>query len=158
MKQILNTDLDAFDLAILRIVQRDNKTPQREIAEAVNLSTPSVQRRLKRLEESGVIASNVAIIDPERVGLPITIIAEVELVSESAEQIDAAKQQFVATPEIQQCYYVTGNADFVLVITVASMAAYETLTRSLFFENNNVRRFETLVSMDRVKTGMAIAV
>ncbi len=158
MKYILDSELDAFDLAILRIVQQDNKTPQREIAEAVNLSTPSVQRRLKRLEETGVIASNVAVIDPQRVGLAITIIAEVELVSESAEQIDAAKTQFLATPEIQQCYYVTGGADFVLVITVASMAAYETLTRGLFFENNNVRRFETLVSMDRVKAGTAIAV
>ena len=64
--------LDAFDLAILTILQRDNTTPQRVIGEAVNLSAPAVQRRIKRMEESGVIQANVAIVDPARVGQPIT--------------------------------------------------------------------------------------
>ncbi|WP_292637743.1 Lrp/AsnC family transcriptional regulator [Mesorhizobium sp.] len=153
---ILPPSLDSFDLAILAILQRDNTTPQRLIGEAVNLSAPAVQRRIKRMEQTGVIAGNVAVIEPAAVGQPITIFVEVELESERAELIDAAKRQFSATPEVQQCYYVTGEADFILVITVANMGAYETLTRKLFFDSNNVRKFRTFVAMDRVKVGLTV--
>ena len=148
--------LDAFDLAILNILQRDNSTPQRVIGEAVNLSAPAVQRRIRRMEETGVIQANVAIVDPARVGQPITIFVEVEVISETAALIDAAKQEFASVSEVQQCYYVTGEADFVLVIVVPTMAAYEALTRRLFFGNNNVKRFRTFVAMDRVKVGLAV--
>lgn len=145
--------MDAFDLAILRILQQDNTTPQRRIGEAVNLSAPSVQRRIKRLEETGVITANVAVIAPDRVGLPLTIFALVELVSETPEDIDAVKRRLRDAPEVQQCFYVTGETDFVLQLTVESMAAYEDFTRRAFFQGGNVRKFRTLVCMDAVKTG-----
>jgi DNA-binding Lrp family transcriptional regulator len=57
---------------------------------------------------------------------------------------------------VQQCYYVTGEADFVLVIVIPTMAAYEALTRRLFFGNTNVKRFRTFVAMDRVKVGLSV--
>jgi DNA-binding Lrp family transcriptional regulator len=125
--------LDAFDLAILNILQRDNTIPQRTIGEAVNLSAPAVQRRIKRMEETGVITANVAVVNPAKVGQPITIFVEVEVISETADLIDAAKKEFSAAPEVQQCYYVTGEADFILVIVVPTMTDYEALTRRLFF-------------------------
>ncbi|MER9170144.1 Lrp/AsnC family transcriptional regulator [Mesorhizobium australicum] len=146
--------LDSFDLAILAILQRDNTTPQRLIGEAVNLSAPAVQRRINRMEQTGVIAGNVAIVEPAAVGQSITIFVEVELESERTELIDEAKRQFSAEPQVQQCYYVTGEADFILVITVADMGAYEALTRKLFFGSNNVRKFRTFVAMDRAKVGL----
>ena len=148
--------LDRFDLAILAILQKDNTTAQRAIGEAVALSAPAVQRRIKRMEESGVIRANVALIDPAEVGRPLTIFVEVQLESERAQLIDAAKREFSAAPEVQQCYYVTGGADFILVIVVATMSEYEALTRRLFFENSNVKRFRTFVAMDRVKVGLAV--
>ncbi|RJT36443.1 Lrp/AsnC family transcriptional regulator [Mesorhizobium waimense] len=148
--------LDSFDRAILAILQKDNTTPQRVIGEAVNLSAPAVQRRIKRMEETGIIRANVVLVDPAKVGHPITLFVEVEVESERAELIDAAKRSFVAVPEVQQCYYVTGDADFILVVTVATMADYEALTRRLFFENNNVKRFRTFVAMDRVKVGLEV--
>jgi Lrp/AsnC family transcriptional regulator, leucine-responsive regulatory protein len=148
--------LDNFDLSILNILQRDNTTPQRVIGEAVNLSAPAVQRRIRRMEAAGVIPANVAIVDPARVGQAITIIVEVEVISETAGLIDAAKQEFASVPEVQQCYYITGEADFVLVVVVPTMTAYEALTRRLFFGNNNVKRFRTFVAMDRVKVGLTI--
>lgn len=152
----LGNNLDEFDLKILAILQRDNATPQREIGEAVNLSAPAVQRRIKRMEEAGVIAANVAVVDPDKVGRPITVIVEVEVESERVDLLDAAKAGFAAAVEVQQCYYVTGEADFVLIVTVATMAEYEALTRRLFFANPNIRRFRTLVAMDRVKAGLAV--
>lgn len=150
------TMLDDFDRKILAILQKDNLTPQREIGEAVNLSAPAVQRRIKKMTEAGVIEANVAVVDPASVGHPITIFVEVEVISETASQIENAKREFASTPEIQQCYYVTGEADFVLVVLVPSMAAYEALTRRLFFGNNNVKRFRTFVAMDRIKTGVSV--
>jgi DNA-binding Lrp family transcriptional regulator len=151
-------DLDRFDLDILDILQRDNLTSQRAIGEAINLSAPAVQRRIKRMEETGVIKANVAVIDPPSVGQAITILVEVHVESERIDLLDATKIRLAAAPEVQQCYYVTGDADFVLVITVPTMSAYEALTRRLFFENANVKRFRTLVVMDRVKVGLTIPI
>ena len=150
------TPLDAFDLAILRILQRDNATPQRAIGAAVNLSAPSVQRRIRRMDAEGVITANVAVVAPGRVGLPLTIFVQVELVSETPDEIDLMKRRFRDAPEVQQCSYVTGDADFMLVVVVASMAAYEDFTRRVLFQGGNVRKFRTFVSMDAVKTGTAL--
>lgn len=148
--------LDSFDRAILEILQRDNTTPQRTIGEAVNLSAPAVQRRIKRMTEDGVIQSNVTVVDPIAVGRAITIFVEVEIISETAQQVEAAKRDFAAAPEIQQCYYVTGETDFILIVVVPTMADYEELTRRLFFGNNNVRKFRTFVAMDRIKVGLSV--
>nr|WP_280823550.1 Lrp/AsnC family transcriptional regulator [Mesorhizobium soli] len=158
MSKPIQPQLDAFDRKILAILQKDNTTPQRTIGEAVNLSAPAVQRRIKRMEEDGVIQANVAVLDPVAVGQAITIFVEVEVISETADQIEMAKREFAAAAEIQQCYYVTGEADFILVIVVPTMADYEALTRRLFFGNNNVKRFRTFVAMDRVKVGLSVQV
>jgi len=150
--------LDAFDRAILAILQEDNSVPQRLIGERVNLSAPAVQRRIRRMEAQGIIRANVAVVDPAALGHPITIFVEVELVSETAPDIDAAKSAFLAASEVQQCYYVTGEVDFMLIVLVPSMAAYEALTRKLFFANPNIRKFRSFVAMDRVKVGLAVPV
>jgi len=150
--------LDAFDRAILGILQRDNKTPQRRIGEAVNLSAAAVQRRIAAMEESGVIARNVAIVDPDTVSLPITAIVEVHLRDERAATSDAAKALFRDTPEVQQCYYVTGGVSFVLVIISPDMRAYEALTRRLFAENELVDRFRSLIALNRVKADTAVVI
>lgn len=151
-------DLDHFDLAILEILQRDNKTPQRAIAETVGLSAPAVQRRIKRMEDNGTIIANAAVIDPSRVRREITVIVEVEMDSERSHMHDQAKRVFLEAPEVQQCYYVTGDIDFILIVTVCTMADYEAMTKRLFFGNNNVKRFRSYVTMNRVKVGLSVPV
>ncbi|WP_349963187.1 Lrp/AsnC family transcriptional regulator [Rhizobium sp. ZPR3] len=148
--------LDRTDRAILTLLQQDNKMSQRKIAELVNLSAPAVQRRIKRLEDTGVIQANVAIVDPAKVGQPIILFVQVAMESERTDLYEMAKRSFAAAVEVQQCYYVTGEADFMLVISVRSMSDYEALTRRLFFQNNNVKHFRTFVAMDRVKVGLSI--
>ncbi len=140
------------------MLQRDNTTPQRVIGEAINLSAPAVQRRIRRMETDGVIERNVAVVAPASLGRPLTIVALVQVESEQTSLIDDAKRSFAESPEVQQCYYVTGDMDFVLVITVRDMAEYEGLTRRIFFSNPNVKRFQTLVTMDRVKVGLSIPI
>lgn len=150
--------LDRYDRAILDIVQRDNKTPQRAIAEAVNLSTAAVQRRIAAMEKAGVIMANVAVVDPDAVAATITAIVEVKLRDERATTSDRAKALFRNTPEVQQCFYVTGGISFVLIIVAPNMPTYEGLTRRLFAENELVVDFRTLMALDRVKTGTAIVI
>lgn len=150
--------LDRFDRAILSVLQKNCATPQRVIGESVHLSTAAVQRRIKRMREDGVIENYIAVVDPDAVGQSITLIVEVEIESERVDLVKATKNSFAAAANVQQCYYVTGEADFVLVITIESMRDYEVLAQQLFFENNNVKRFRTLVVMDRVKVGLSIPI
>jgi len=150
--------LDSFDRAILRIIQRDNKTPQRSIAEAVNLSAAAVQRRIAAMEGAGIIEKNVAVIDTKAVQMAITAIVEVHLTDERLHTVDAAKTRFRAASEVQQCYYVTGGISFVLVIVVPDMSTYEATTRRLFAQNDAVVSFRSLIALDRVKVGVEIII
>ncbi|KVN28847.1 Lrp/AsnC family transcriptional regulator [Burkholderia ubonensis] len=154
----MTTPLDAFDRKLLMEVQRDAQTPQNELGARVNLSTAAVNRRLRRLAEDGVIERYTAVVAPEKVGYALTIVVNVEMEREQIDQIDAMKRTFERCPQVQQCYYVTGEWDFVLILIVRDMDQYNALTRQLFFSNNNVKRFKTLVSMGRVKVGLGVEV
>jgi len=149
-------NLDKFDLAILKVLQKDNLTPQRTIGESIGLSAAAVQRRIKRMRETGVISADITVINREKVGRMITLFVEVKMESEKIELIDQAKNSFRSAPEVQQCYYVTGETDFVLVIIAPSMYDYEQLTRRLFFSNKNIKSFRTIVTLDIVKEGLEI--
>ncbi|MEN5231091.1 Lrp/AsnC family transcriptional regulator [Brevundimonas naejangsanensis] len=150
--------IDEFDRAILRILQQDNRTTQRTIGQAVNLSAAAVQRRIAAMETTGVIQANVALVDHDALSLAITAIVEVLLRDERADTVDQAKALFSDTPEVQQCYYVTGGVSFMLIIIAPDMRVYEGLTRRLFAENDLVASYRTLVALDRVKAGMSVVV
>lgn len=150
--------IDEFDRAILRILQQDNRTSQRTIGQAVNLSAAAVRRRIAAMETTGVIQANVALVDHDALSLAITAIVEVLLRDERADTVDQAKTLFSDTPEVQQCYYVTGGVSFMLIIVAPDMKVYEGLTRRLFAENDLVASYRTLVALDRVKAGMAVVV
>jgi Lrp/AsnC family transcriptional regulator, leucine-responsive regulatory protein len=150
--------LDAFDRNILAILQKDARTPQRDISEAVHLSASAVNRRIDAMTKDGTITGQVAVVDPAKLGRPITIIVEVSVESEKIGQLDEVRLRFVNCAAVSQVYYVTGEVDFVLVLTVSNMAEYETLTRELFFAEGNVKKFRTLVVMDRSKVSLEVPV
>lgn len=150
--------LDSFDLQLLAQVQEDARLSQAELGGRVNLSTAAVNRRLKRLTDEGVIKRYTAEIDPSAVGYPLTIIAGVEAESERIDLLDETKRVFASCPEVQQCYYVTGDWDFILILAVTNMEHYNALTRQLFFTSNNVKRFKTFVAMSRVKVGQTVPI
>ena len=70
--------------------------------------------------------------------------------------LDEMQRRFAACPQVQQCYYVTGDVDFMLVVIVPTMADYEAFTRRMFFGNANIKRFRTFVTMDPVKVGLSV--
>jgi DNA-binding Lrp family transcriptional regulator len=154
----MTSTLDNFDLQLLAEVQQDARLSQAELGGRVNLSTAAVNRRLKRLADDGVIKRYTAEIEPSAVGYPLTIIAGVEAESERVDLLDEMKRVFASWPEVQQCYYVTGDWDFILIFAVTDMEHYNRLTRDLFFTGNNVKRFKTFVAMSRVKAGLSLPI
>ena len=150
--------LDTYDRTLLAALQSDGRVPQSELGQRAHLSTAAVNRRLKLLEGAGVIAKFSAQLNPRALGYDLTVIVEVKAENERAHLLDEMQRRFAACPQVQQCYYVTGEADFILVLTVATMGEYEAVTRRLFFENYNVKRFRTFVTMDRVKVGLSVPI
>ncbi|MFT3777658.1 MAG: Lrp/AsnC family transcriptional regulator [Ottowia sp.] len=150
--------LDAFDLAILDILQRDNTVPQRAIAQAVHLSAPAVQRRIRRLRDSGVIRAEAAVLDAALLGRPLTLLVEVHVHDEHPRRTAGLRQRIAAEPAVQQCYAITGEADYLLVITAATMADYEALIAQLLGDDDNVRRFRTSVALGCLKTGQHVPI
>lgn len=152
----MSRSLDLFDLKILALVQSNNLTPLREISEHVDLSVPAVAKRIRRLQTSGVITKNVAVVDENVLGRPLSIIVEVTMENERLDLIDEMKKRFVACPQVQHCYYVTGETDFFLIFNVKDMAEYTALTKKLFFERGNVKTFRTCVAMEKLKSDGAV--
>ena len=149
---------DPTDARILTLVQTDNRLTSEEIGNRIGLSSTAVQRRLKRLRETGLIEADVSIVSPKAVGRPISMLVLVSLERERADIIDRFKQAMRDTPEIMNAYYVTGEADFVILVTSRDMEGYEEFTRRFFYENPDIKGFKTLVVMDRVKVGFTLPI
>jgi Lrp/AsnC family leucine-responsive transcriptional regulator len=127
------------------------------LGERVGLSATAVQRRLKRLRETGVIEADLAVIAPKAVGIGIQMVVLVSLERERADIIDRFKKSIRATSQVMNGYYVTGEADFMLIVTARDMEDYERFTRQFFYENPDIKNFKTMVVMDRVKVGFGLA-
>jgi Lrp/AsnC family leucine-responsive transcriptional regulator len=152
--------MDGLDRKILDIVQRNNQLAAETIARRVGLSASAVQRRLKRLRESGIIESDVSTISPGAVGLGFLVIVSVVLDSESP----AIRRQFAKLvnddmPEVMQCYYVTGEStDLVLVVTARDMNDYNSFMSRLVDQFPRIKRFSTNVVLERLKTGLSLPI
>lgn len=155
MTQKKENFLDIFDYKILDLVQHDNSLSLQSISEAVNLSSTAVQRRLKRLDKAGVICRHSSMINPESVGKVITIIVEVHVEKTCKDKIVMFREKF-SIPEIQQCYHLTGEADFMLILNVASMSEYEEIETKLFYNDKNIKWFKTTIVKNRVKATMGV--
>lgn len=149
--------LDRLDLEILARYQHDTQVPAKVIAEAVGLSATAVQRRLKRLRGAGVIERELALLAPKAVGLPVTCLVSVDLERERAHDLARFRRKVLAAPEVQQCYYVTGSCDFIMIVLAESMEAYEAFTRRELLDDPNVLSFTTFVVLERVKVGLSAA-
>ena len=150
--------MDRFDSLILEALQGNARLTADALAPVVGLSPDACRKRLAKLRASGVIEAEIAILRPERVGRGLIRIVDVTLQNERMADLDRFKTRMQAAPEVMQCYYVTGNADFFLILSARDMADYEDFTRRHFFAEDNVLRFRTSAVMDRVKTGFAMPV
>ena len=153
----MNTvSLDPYDLALLAALQADGRSTHQQLADRVHLSPSQVGRRLAKLEADGVIERNVAIIAPASVGRTLTIVALVQVESEQATLIDDAKRSFAESPEVQQCYSLAGEWDYLVILCTTGVAHCREVADRLFMDEGNIKRYETRMVFDVVKSGLQV--
>jgi Lrp/AsnC family transcriptional regulator, leucine-responsive regulatory protein len=154
--------LDKLDRHILRCLQADGRATFDQIAESVGLSPSAVLRRVKRLEESGVIDRYVALVKPEAVGLGLTAYVNVRLEKQAESAKRNPMDQFRASvqgwAEVVECAALTGEMDFQLRLVVADMAAYSRFIMDTLLKHPSVQDCKTSFVMDRVKSTTALPV
>lgn len=149
-------DIDKIDRAILMSLQNNNRIPNIELAEKVALSAPACLKRVKRLRESGVIVSDVSIIDGQLAGNKMTLIVSIEMERDRADIYHKFKQSILQVDEVTQCYQITGSYDFMLIVCVEDMQVYETFVDRVLHTDLNIRKFHTAVALRTVKHNTAI--
>ena len=150
--------LDDFDRAILRRLQKNNRETSEVTAAAIGLSPTACQRRIRKLRDLGAIAADIAVIAPEAVGGWLTVIVKITLKRGGADIMDRFARAMRVLDEVQQCYYTTGESDFLLIMAVRDMAHYDRLARRHLSDTQVVHRFHTIVAMDRVKVGLTVPI
>lgn len=150
--------MDRFDSRILEILQKNSRLTAEALSTEVGLSPDACRKRLARLRASGVIEAEIAVLDPTRIGRGLMLIVEVSLQRERKADLEHFKARMRDAPEVMQCYYVTGDADFILLVSARDMADFEDFTSEYFFEEENILRFRTSAVMNRVKTGFSMPV
>ncbi|MCX8520562.1 MAG: Lrp/AsnC family transcriptional regulator [Rhodoferax sp.] len=154
MKQIT---LSSIDIAILTQLQRDASLSNQDLAQAVHTSAPTCMRRIKRLRDAGLIERQIAVLNPQVLGQTLghglSAIVEISLDRQNAEELERFEARIVQDRAVQQCYQVSPGPDFVLVLHVADMPAYQTLAKRLFNSDANVRNVKAFFSIKRSKFG-----
>jgi len=150
--------VDVLDKKILKELQKNNRISSEDLGMIVGLSATACQRRLKKLRQSNVISKEVAVLNGIELDNYVTVIVEVTIKQGATQNIDKFKKKMLDCEQVQQCFYVTGQADFILIITSKNMLEYEKLTKKLFFIDNNIQKFHSTVSMDNVKVGLNIPI
>ena len=151
-------ELDELDRRILNTLQVDASHTNAELAELVHVSPPTCLRRVKHMTETGVIARQVVIVAPEKIGARLTAIVEISLDVQAVERMDQFEALVAGEAAVLQCYRVAPGPDFVLVVHVADMPAYNALAHRLFTSHANVRNVKTYFSTFRSKFETSIAV
>lgn len=151
-------ELNATDIEILAMLQNNARERIEDIAAKTGLSTATVQRRIKAFKTDGVIVSDAAVLKPEAVGFGMTFLVMVELERERLSELEVFKERVCTEDQVQQCYYVTGDFDFVLIVLSQDVERFKLLTHRLFFDNPNVKRFRTSLVMDRTKVSLSVPI
>lgn len=154
--------LDKIDRLILRMLQADGRATYDQIAEAVKLSPSAVLRRVKRLEDAGVIDRYVALVKPERVGLGLTAYINVRLEkhteSHKRNPMDVFRASVLTWPEVVECMALTGEMDYLLRLVVADMAHYSRFIMDTLLKHPSVQDCKTSFVLDHVKATTAMPV
>ena len=144
-------DLDNTDRKILALLQHDASLSASEIAERVNLSQPPCWRRIKRLEEAGVIQRRVALLDQRMLGLNVTVFARIKLSAHGKKSLPEFEEQISDIPEVMECHTMMGDYDFLLKIVTRDIDSYESLFRHKLSQMPTVQEIHSNTALSRIK-------
>lgn len=150
--------LDAIDIRIIAAVQADGRISISELSEKVGLSASPCARRLRILEEQGIITGYTAKVDQVKVGLPVSAFASIKLERQREEDLDRFSRVVADWPEVVDCYLMTGQRDYLLRIVVKDLQAYETFLKSKLTRLDGIASIETSFALDQVKRAEALPI
>jgi len=141
---------DKFDRAILAALQQDGRVTNVQLASRVNLSESACLRRVRALEEAGVIDRYVALLSQQKVGLPGSVLVQIGLHREEERDLAAFEQAVREIPEVMECYLMTGEFDYLLRVVVTDMADFERLHKDQLTRLPGVARVNSSVTIRTV--------
>ncbi|MBN9469801.1 MAG: Lrp/AsnC family transcriptional regulator [Bosea sp.] len=153
-----NPKLDDIDRRIVQALQADGRMSILDLAAQVGLSPSPCARRVRLLEEAGVIKGYVAVIDQEKLGLPVSVFASIKLERQREEELDRFGAAVQRWPEVADCYLMTGQRDYLLRIIVSDLAAYERFLKDKLTRLDNVASIESSFALGQVKRSFSVPV
>ncbi|MBK8032371.1 MAG: Lrp/AsnC family transcriptional regulator [Anaerolineae bacterium] len=156
MKDYLE-ELDDLDNSILKELQEDSAMSNVELARRISLSPPAVHARIKRLEELGYVRQYVAILDREKVGYDMLCLINVTLQMHQMDNINLFREAVQAMPEVLECYFVTGEFDYLLKVVVRNRKELETFLMEKLTPIPGIARISTSIVLTEIKYTTALA-
>jgi Lrp/AsnC family transcriptional regulator len=143
-------DLDRFDREILRLITEDASLSLADIAGKVGLTPTPCWKRIRRMEQDGVILRRVAVLDPSKVGLPVSVFVEIETADHSGDWLTKFAKIIDQTPEIVDAWRMSGDVDYLLHVVVRDIASYDAFYQKLIAAVP-LRNVSSRFSMERMK-------
>lgn len=143
--------LDATDRRLLRLLQKDNRRPLRDLAQELGVSAPTCMRRMRRLQQTGVIRAHAALLNPERIGFAVKAYVEVTLVTAGGNDMAAFERQMSRCPEVTQCSELAGGVDYLLTVQVREMQEFAEFTRTRLTDDRRIRSYRSLLVLRQLK-------
>jgi Lrp/AsnC family transcriptional regulator len=151
-------DLDATDLAILRLIQADASLSLGDIAKEVGLTQTPCWKRIRRMEETGIITGRVTLVNADKLGLGISVFVAIETGDHSAAWIESFAQTVADMPEIVECWRLGGDVDYLLRVVVSDMTAFDGFYRKLTARVSSLRKVTSRFAMECVKSTTALPI
>jgi Lrp/AsnC family leucine-responsive transcriptional regulator len=150
--------MDALDRRILREVQRDCSPSAAVLAQRCGTTESTALRRLKRLRASGTLTAPQMQVRGDRVGRGLKVILSFQLKGESGPELDELRKRLVAHPDVTDVYFVTGNQDYIVILTIASMEDYERFLRDMILGQPSLCGSETHVVIKALKVAAPVPI
>lgn len=150
--------LDAIDLKILRALQQDARLSNVALAEEVGLSQSPCLRRVRLLEEAGVIRGYTASVDQTKVGLPVSVFVSIKLEKQREEELKRFEDAMRGCPEVLECYLMTGPRDYLLRVVCRDLADYERFVKETLTRIDGVASIESSFALGQVKHTNALPI
>jgi len=153
-----NIELDKIDLRILAALQADARLRNVELAEQVGLSASPCLRRVRRLQDSGVIRGYATLVDPEAVGLPVSVFIQVTLERQTEAALEVFERHMAEWPEVMECYLMTGDSDYLLRVVAADLSAYQEFLMQKLTRVEGVASIKSSFALRRIAYRTALPV
>jgi DNA-binding Lrp family transcriptional regulator len=144
--------LDRHDMLLLAELQRDSRQTVQQLAAVAGLSSTPCWKRVKEMEAAGVIRGYTALVDREKIGLALCVLAEVNLSQHNEVDVRRFEREVAACPQIVSCYSTTGQADYVIKVLVGDIKAYDNFLHDTLFKMPGVQHVRSSVALREIKS------